>query len=80
LVGDSQLKFLNPDRLRFAANVQTCTFSVGGATAIFFVDKKQSRRDHFAGDGYHISHLVGVRALTRLIRVQVLRRLCVEGG
>ncbi|CAN7950800.1 unnamed protein product, partial [Ixodes pacificus] len=74
LIGDSQLKFLTPDRLQFAANVQTCTFSVGGAT-VFFLDKKQPRRDHFAGDGYHVSHLVGVRALTRLIKVQVARRL-----
>ncbi|CAN7944767.1 unnamed protein product, partial [Ixodes pacificus] len=42
---------------------------------VFFLDKKQPRRDHFAGDGYHVSHLVGVRALTRLIKVQVARRL-----
>ncbi|CAN7979075.1 unnamed protein product, partial [Ixodes persulcatus] len=80
LIGDSQLKFLTPDRLRFAANVQTCTFSVGGATAVFFLDKKQPRRDHFAGDGYHVSHLVGVRALTRLIKVPVVRRLGPQWG
>lgn len=34
LVGESQLKFLNPDRLRFAANVQTIAFDVGGLTAV----------------------------------------------
>ncbi|CAN7975129.1 unnamed protein product [Ixodes persulcatus] len=47
---------------------------------VFFQDKKQPRRDHFAGDGYHVSHLVGVRALTRLIKVQVVRRLGPQWG
>ncbi|CAN7951801.1 unnamed protein product, partial [Ixodes pacificus] len=79
LIGDRQLKFVTPDRLRFAANVQTCTFSVGGATAVF-LDKKQPRRNHFAGVGYQVSHLVGVRALTRLIKVQVVRRLGAQRG
>ncbi|KAG0424041.1 hypothetical protein HPB47_000202 [Ixodes persulcatus] len=121
LVGDSQLKFLNLDWLRFAANVQTCTFNVRCATAllveellgtttstvflfkvvpwcgvdaaeearrvqsnprlarlVFFLVKKQPRRNHFAKDGCHISHLVGVRALTRLIKVQVVPQLLHE--
>lgn len=42
--------------------------------------KKQPRRDHFEGVGYHISHLVDVRALTRLIKAQVVRRLGAEWG
>lgn len=44
------------------------------------MDKKQPRRDYFEGVGYHISHLVGVRALTRLIKAQVVRRLGAEWG
>ncbi|KAG0445187.1 hypothetical protein HPB47_018725 [Ixodes persulcatus] len=47
---------------------------------VFFPDKKQPRRDHCVGDGYHISHLLGVRVFTRLIKVQVVRRLGAEWG
>ncbi|KAM7300849.1 hypothetical protein ISCGN_016434 [Ixodes scapularis] len=39
LVGDSQLKFLTRQHLRFTCDVQTCTFSVGGATAALLLTK-----------------------------------------
>ncbi|CAN8020793.1 unnamed protein product [Ixodes persulcatus] len=77
LVGESELKSLNTNRLRFTATMQTITFSVGGPT-VFFFEKKQPRRDHFEGVDYHISHLVGVRTLIRLIKAQVVRRLGAE--
>lgn len=41
LVGDSQLKFLNRNRLQFAQHVCTCTFSVGSADTVTLLTNVQ---------------------------------------
>lgn len=38
-IGDSQLKFLNRSRLALRSDVQVCTFSFGGATAVSLAEE-----------------------------------------
>ncbi|KAG0428499.1 hypothetical protein HPB47_024522 [Ixodes persulcatus] len=42
----------------------------------FFLNgERKPKRDHFASDGYHLSRFVGIRALSRLIKVAARNRL-----
>lgn len=45
---------------------------------VFFLDKKQLKAHYYARDGYHVCRYMGIRALARLIKVAVRRKLGAE--